>query len=136
MTIQRSIICHVRKADNAAQTKKLLAWQKTLKDKWALLHFGEVKIKTEAGMHNFEVPVFFNGLDSAVVRVELYAEGYSATVPLKPDTLPELAKLDQPVMYRVQVSSARPAMDYTPRIIPQFDGASVPLEATQILWPR
>lgn len=32
------------------------------------------------------------------------------------------------------IGSARPASDFTPRILPNFHGVSVPLEANLILW--
>ena len=38
--------------------------------------------------------------------------------------------------YRAQVASARPATDYTARVIPRCDGVAVPLEAARILWQR
>jgi starch phosphorylase len=38
--------------------------------------------------------------------------------------------------YRATVSAARPASDYTARIIAQRDGISVPLQAAYILWQR
>jgi glycogen phosphorylase len=39
-------------------------------------------------------------------------------------------------LYAAKVPAARQAGDYTPRIVPHQDGASVPLEAPQILWQR
>jgi starch phosphorylase len=38
--------------------------------------------------------------------------------------------------YRANVSSARPAMDYTARIMPHYDGLAVPLEAGWLLWQK
>ena len=38
--------------------------------------------------------------------------------------------------YVVRIPAKRPAGDYTPRVIPVFAGASVPLEAPHILWYR
>ena len=35
-----------------------------------------------------------------------------------------------------RVCQQRPAVDYTPRLIPHNDEAIVPLEAFQILWQR
>jgi starch phosphorylase len=32
------------------------------------------------------------------------------------------------------VPAARPATDYTPRVLPNFNGVAVPLEANQIAW--
>jgi starch phosphorylase len=38
--------------------------------------------------------------------------------------------------YKAEVPSSRPAGDYTPRIVPAFSDAQVPLEAKEILWQR
>jgi starch phosphorylase len=38
--------------------------------------------------------------------------------------------------YRVAVPGTRPASDYTPRLIPYFEGAAVPLESARIMWQR
>jgi starch phosphorylase len=32
------------------------------------------------------------------------------------------------------IPTARPAADYTPRLVPYHEGASIPLEAPFILW--
>lgn len=37
-------------------------------------------------------------------------------------------------MYTATIPTARPAADYTPRLVPQHAGAFVPLEAPFILW--
>jgi starch phosphorylase len=37
-------------------------------------------------------------------------------------------------LYSVRIPAQRPVTDYTPRIIPAFEGARVPLEAERILW--
>jgi starch phosphorylase len=39
-------------------------------------------------------------------------------------------------LYIARVPATRPAVDYTPRLIPHNDQALVPLEAFQILWQR
>ena len=39
-------------------------------------------------------------------------------------------------LYSVRLPVTRPAVDYTPRLIPHNDEAIVPLEASQILWQR
>jgi len=38
--------------------------------------------------------------------------------------------------YSAQIAATRPAEEYTIRIIPYHAHASVPLEASQILWQR
>ena len=41
-----------------------------------------------------------------------------------------------PYVYVAAVSAARPAKDYTARIIPHAVGITVPLEDAHILWQR
>ena len=38
--------------------------------------------------------------------------------------------------YKAEVPSSRPSDDFTPRIVPAFSDAQVPLEAKEILWQR
>lgn len=37
---------------------------------------------------------------------------------------------------RARVPATRPAADYTARVIPQYTGVAVPLDAGHILWQR
>lgn len=39
-------------------------------------------------------------------------------------------------VYRTSVPAARPATDYTARVIPHYDGMAIPLEEAHILWQR
>ena len=39
-------------------------------------------------------------------------------------------------VYSASVSSDRPLEDYAARLVPHFDGVSVPLENARILWQR
>jgi starch phosphorylase len=39
-------------------------------------------------------------------------------------------------LYAADVPASRPLSDYTPRIIPSYSGAKVPLEDGHILWFR
>jgi hypothetical protein len=42
---------------------------------------------------------------------------------------------DAPV-YQARVPAARPASDYTPRVVPHHPQARIPLEAPYARWPR
>ena len=64
-----------RAADKGAVGKNIANWEHALKEKWATLRFGDVKVQTNAVQHIFEAEVFLNGLDPNAVRVELYADG-------------------------------------------------------------
>ena len=64
-----------RAANKGAIGKQIVDWQHSLEQKWAALHFGEVKVETRGEQHVFEVQVSLNDLDPKAVRVELYADG-------------------------------------------------------------
>ena len=72
------------------------------------------------------------------MRVELYADGVNGGSPVRQEmkNLHPLAGAPGGYRYSAAVSSARPPADYTARVTPRCDGASVPLEAAQILWQR
>ena len=68
----------LRIANKGAIGRQMVDWQHSLEQKWATLHFGEVKVETSGEQHIFEVQVYFNDLDPKAVRVELYADGVGA----------------------------------------------------------
>ncbi|WP_305907078.1 alpha-glucan family phosphorylase [Methylomarinum sp. Ch1-1] len=127
-----------RAADKGAIGTEMVNWQRDLAQKWSALHFGEVKLETDGEQHVFEVQVYFDDLDPASLRVELYANGVDGTPPERV----EMAQVRQLVgaingyAYRAHVPAGRPATDYTARVIPQRNDVAVPLEAAHILWQR
>jgi starch phosphorylase len=116
----------------------MIDWQHGLEQKWATLHFGEVKVETRGEQHVFEVQVHLNDLDPKAVRVELYADGVNGGSPVRQEMkrVRELAGTSGGYVYSAAVSAARPPADYTARVIPHCSGVAVPLEAAHILWQR
>jgi starch phosphorylase len=108
-------------------------WLGELREKWASLRFGEVKVSTEDGQHHFEAQVYLSGLAPEAVRVELFASGEP---PVRQEMRPvqQLVGTGHAWSYGAQVSAARPARDYTARIVPSQKGVAVPLEVSYILW--
>ncbi|MAZ05071.1 alpha-glucan family phosphorylase [uncultured Marinobacter sp.] len=117
---------------------ELVEWRRALDQKWAAIRFGDVKVEPEGEQHAFEVQVYLDDLDPKAVRVELYADGTDGGVPERV----EMLRVGQPAngksryTYRAGVPTARPATDYTARLIPYHDGVAAPLEAAHILWQR
>jgi starch phosphorylase len=95
-------------------------------------------VETRDGKHQFEVQVFLNGLDPRAVRVQLYADGAQDGVPARQEMkgVPQPSGVSEGVVYGATVPANRPSSDYTARVIPLFDGVSVPLEEGRILWQR
>jgi len=127
-----------RAADTGAVGRELVNWEQTLKQQWATLRFGDVKVQTTAAQHLFEAEVYLHDLDPKAVRVEVYAEGINGSDPIRQEMrrVPPVAGESRGNVYLASVSAARFATDYTTRIIPHCTGVAVPLEVNSILWQR
>jgi starch phosphorylase len=95
-------------------------------------------LATRGGQHCFDVEVYLGGLDPEAVRVELCSaavdgNGFEAQQMKQVDTAPSPSGS---FTYRVAVPAARPARDYTARLIPRCAVVAVPLEDARILWQR
>ena len=127
-----------RAAINGELGVDLLQWQHSITEQWSTLRFGEFTAETKDGQHRFQIGVIPGGLHPDQFRVELYA-GPSGEGPVKPEVLGACtlsAKASGTIIYSVCCPAKRPATDYTARLVPSHAGASVPLEAKQILWQR
>jgi len=127
-----------RAADKGALGKQIVSWRQSLDHNWNLLRFGAVQVRSTHEEHIFEVRVFLADLEPKAVRIELYADGVEGGAPVQQEMtcLHQLTDASQVYDYGAAVSAARPAADYTARIIPHFDGVDVPLEDARILWQR
>jgi starch phosphorylase len=127
-----------RAADNGAGGRNIVRWQQTLRERWASLRFGYVKVETRGAQYVFEVELFLNDLDPEAVRVELYADGLMGRAPERHE-MARTRRLDGVsgrYIYSAVTPGARPHADYTARLIPHYDGVAVPLEVDPILWQR
>ncbi|HLX43470.1 MAG TPA: alpha-glucan family phosphorylase [Bryobacteraceae bacterium] len=119
---------------------ELAAWQQKLRVDWNGVSFGPLKVESRDGQHHFEVAVHLGGLDPDAVHVELYADhgdddddddsDISSKEPFR-----KLMSANG-VLYSASVEAHRSASDFTARVVPYHPNASVPLEATEILWQR
>jgi starch phosphorylase len=126
-----------RVADKGATGVQLVNWKRVMEQHWPNLRFGEMKVSTDGGNHVFEVQVYLGGLDPNSVRVELYADGVNGGEPVRQEMMPKQEPAGaNGTLYSAQVSTTRPAADYTARVIPYCSGVAIPLEAVQILWQR
>jgi len=127
-----------RAANQGAGGRQIVDWRHSLEEKWASLHFGAMKLETRGGQHLFEVQVGLQGLDPKAVRVEIYADGFNGSLPVRREMDCLHPSSDEPGgwVYRVSAPANRPASEYTARVIPRCDGAAIPLEESRILWQR
>ena len=129
---------HLRTANRGAIGGEIVDWRHALEQKWAAMHFGEVKVKTKGQQHVFEVELYLADLNAEAVRVELYADSVDGGSPER-----QQMKRVRPLpgalggyVYSATVPAARPTADYTARVVPHYDGVATPLEDARILWQR
>lgn len=118
--------------------KQIVQWQNRLAASWPQIQFRTVRFETRGEHHLFEVQLTLDGLEPEAVRVELYANGVFGAAPVREEmkrTHPPNLTSDL-FIFHGTVPAARPASDYTPRVIPQFPGVQIPLEDARILWQR
>jgi starch phosphorylase len=127
-----------RAANKGAMGRQVIDWQHALDQKWGSLRFGNVRVETNADHHLFEVTVFLSDLDPNEVRIELYADGIGAGDAIRKEMKCTRSQPDPsgPCAYHAMLPRARPASDYTARLIPQRSGVAVPFEFARILWQR
>ena len=129
-----------RSADGGAPAGALEAWRAGLDQHWQTLRFGAVATETRDGRHRFRAEVHLGDVAADAVRVELYAEPRDGGDPVRQTmemvrtrTLQDSGTCYQ---YAASVPAARPAGDYTARLVPWHAAAAIPLEAHEITWQR
>ena len=129
---------HQRAAGKGETGAEIVNWRRALDEHWNKLHFGEVKLEDDGEQRIFEVQAYLDELDPDAVRVELFANGVNGAAPERVEMkrVRQLVGASNGYAYRIGVPAARPASDYTARLIPQRDGVAVPLESPHILWQR
>jgi glycogen phosphorylase len=129
-----------RYAERAAGGGKLgaeiLAWQQQLARDWSGVSFGWFNATSNDGVARFEVAVHLGALDPDAIRVELFAEGTNGDGPVRIAMVRGVQLQDSGFSYTASASTNRPVSDFTARVIPYHPSASVPLEASQIVWQK
>jgi starch phosphorylase len=100
------------------------------------MHFGEVKFESVDQYNKIEAQIYFGDLNPDTLQLELFANGIDGESPQVQKMIrgAKIEGTDNAYYYNASVSSGRPATDYTPRVIPNLPGVSVPLETNLILW--
>ena len=129
-------LVRARLADQDAEARQIIDWRQQLEQHWSSLRFGELKVQSIGSGYAFEIELALAGMAPDSVAVELYADVAGDEPSIRQPMTRAPAAVAGSFVYRCAVTSRRPASDYTPRVIPRFDGVAVPLEASHILWQR
>ena len=129
-----------RRIDKRGQLAvELEEWHTQLEAGWRGIRFGNLQVSQVANQWHFEVPVYFGELAPDHVQVELFADPMSdeerptRVVMRRWEAIPGTVN---GYVFWAECLTTRPAHHYTPRIVPFHPEASVPLEASWILWKR
>jgi starch phosphorylase len=125
---------HARAAEHGAAGVALAGWQAALAAHWRELRFGETHVERDGDTHRFAVRVQLGAVPRDAVRVELFADGDVAPIPMRRARQAEGSVNGW--VFTASVPASRPASDWTPRVLPDHPGAVVPLEAPYITWAR
>ena len=128
-----------READGARVATELIDWHAALARGWASIHLGRLTATTTGAGWAVQVQVYLGELAPEQVRVEMYAEGTAeepSPVRVAMELRGTLPGATGGAVYEACIATARPAGDFTPRVIPHHPAAIVPLEAPWILWHR
>jgi len=125
-----------RIAGGAVRAGNLCKWKDLLDAYWGKLRISELDVRNDDDNYIITVSVYLDEIPAADVEVQLYADPEAGTEP-EIYTMEKVEPITGAVnsyRYKARISALRNAGDYTARIIPYFNGASVPLEAGHILW--
>ena len=125
------------RTDQGPQPARALSeWYRGLHRHWHAIRWGNLDVRTGAGVHAFRLQVYLGEIEPDAVNVQLYAEGATADAadvhPMRRDRA--LSGAAGGFLFVTDVPDGRPAVDYTPRIIPANPGARIPAEANFIRW--
>ena len=125
-----------RTADGAKLATELRAWAEVLQARWNQIRFGELHCRRTGDRLSFDVQVWLGEVPASSVSVELYAnpnpgeEGYASTQMERGGPIGGTGAY----LYVAEVTTPRPAGDFTPRVVPCHPDASVPLELNLVCW--
>jgi starch phosphorylase len=126
-----------RTTNGAATAAHLVEWERIVRMHWPGLRFGDVRVQTEGGSHQFAAALYLDDLDPEAVAVELYAEEDGRNGPSR-IRMQRGAPLvgSHGYVYVTEVKTERPADHFTPRAVPYHPDARLPLELPLVTWAR
>ena len=126
-----------RAANKGAAGAAIMEQRQQIDREWDKLEFGEVHTEAVANGYLFQVPVRLGALTPDNVLMELYATGLNGAVALRTPLVPDAAiSAEGTYRYQALVTTTRPAGDFTPRLLPVYEGIAVPLEDSHMRWQR
>jgi starch phosphorylase len=128
----------LRSQNRGAIAKQLWEWERQLKLHWQGIHYGNLQVVDQNSHYVFELQVYLGDIPQEHVQVQVFAASTNKNTAFC-QTMQcgdPIAGASNGYVYIVTVPADRPAQDYTPRVVPYFDGVQVPAEMSLIHWQR
>ena len=125
-----------RSADGGRLAKELAAWESVIRRLWHTVHVSNLEVQERPDGWSFALHVYLGEIPPESVQVQLYAEPVEGdvAVPHVMECRADIPGSTHGYVYHCPIVTARPASDFTPRIIAWHPEARVPAEANLILW--
>jgi starch phosphorylase len=128
-----------RLANDGALARTLESWAHLLGSRWSEIRFGVLDARAGESGAQISVEVFLNDVALEDVAVELFAAPAAPGDPfgrLSMSPAGPLPGTSHGFIFRATVPTGRPVSDWTPRVIPASQIASIPSELPLISWLR
>jgi starch phosphorylase len=126
-----------RAAAKGAAGARIVNTRHEIASRWEGIKFGGVQNEVVKDGYSFHVAIGLNGINRDAIAVGLYADGINGEAVEKIKMQPDTGESNTgETIYRAQVITKRPATDFTARIVPNYEGISIPLEDNHITWQR
>jgi starch phosphorylase len=127
-----------RMKDNGQAGAGIPEWRRQVEEHWPGLRLGGLSVSSNGGQHNFSAQVWLDELNADAVAVELYADGLANGAPERHAMTRGAALVgsENGYTWTANITTERPAGDFSARVIPRHPLARVPLECSAILWSR
>jgi glycogen phosphorylase len=120
-------------ADHLAHARALAEWEAAVRTHWGEVRIEGATARRENNAIQFQAQVHLGALHPADVAVQAYADPVNGAAPVAaPMELKPSA--DGTYTAEGQVSSSRPASDFTLRLLPRHPDSHEPLDLPLVLW--
>ena len=127
-----------RTNNNAFLAVSISKLKKNIQENFSRINFGKEEFTTKDGKYFYKVPVFFGGINPDDVIVQLYADPLNG----QEHEVYNMIRAEQVnankdgYYFKIDFPANRKISDYTPRVVPLFNGEIKPIETNQILWKK
>jgi starch phosphorylase len=125
-----------RAAAGGALAVALAEWGHLVRHRWHDVHVAEFEVRRDGDLWNFRAHVYLGDMPGDAVAVQIYADatGHEDGIVVPMERGAPLPGAINSYVYTSRVASARPATDFTPRVIPHHPKVRWPLELPLVHW--